>query len=91
MVHFHAVTTKCPPMSRLDGLILLGDWPDPYPKISQLALPKPMFDHCLKLLDSRKTKMGPTPFHFKLMWVERNEFSKLMQAQWKEIRVETSP
>lgn len=33
-------------MCRLDRFMISGEWVDLYPDSSQLALPKPMSDHC---------------------------------------------
>eukprot|EP00268_Persea_americana_P044429 TRINITY_DN44921_c0_g1_i1.p1 TRINITY_DN44921_c0_g1~~TRINITY_DN44921_c0_g1_i1.p1 ORF type:complete len:102 (-),score=4.95 TRINITY_DN44921_c0_g1_i1:534-839(-) len=69
-----------PTLSRLDRSLVTDDWIDLYPQVCQIALPKPTFDHCPILLDSRCVRWGPYPFRFELMWLEDKEFSAPYQG-----------
>ena len=59
-----------------------------YPEIVQLTLPKPASYHCPIMIDMDCESWGPTPFRFELMWLEENQFPKLIQDWWKEIKVD---
>lgn len=74
-------------MSKLDRFLVSADWLDLYPKVCQLALPKPASDHCPILLDSNYERWGLTTFRFELMWLEQKNFPELIAEWWKEFRV----
>lgn len=56
-----------PAMSRLDRFLVTSDWLETYPEVAQLALPKPVSNHCPILLDSDCGRWGPSPFRFELI------------------------
>lgn len=66
-------------MSRLDRYLVTSDWLETYSEVTQLALPKPISDHCPILLNSECERWGPSPFRFELMWLEEEHFSELVQ------------
>ncbi|XXG85840.1 hypothetical protein AAC387_Pa11g0856 [Persea americana] len=77
-----------PAMSRLDRFLVSSDWLETYPEVIQTALPKPVSNHCSIMLDSECERWGPSPFRFELMWLQEENFTKLVQKWWEEIRVD---
>lgn len=61
---------------------------DVYPEVIQLALLKPVSNHCRIIFDSDSERWGPTPFCFELMWLEEKEFPSLIHGWWEESKVE---
>lgn len=64
---------------------------DLFPEDCQMAMPKPISDHCPVLLDTKCERWSTTPFHFELMWLEENELAGLIENWWKGIRVDRRP
>ncbi|XXG61222.1 hypothetical protein AAC387_Pa04g2933 [Persea americana] len=75
-------------MSKLDRFLVTLDRLETYPEVTQLALPKPVSDHCPIPLDSDCERWRPSPFRFELTWLEEEQFTGLVQKWWEEIRVE---
>lgn len=80
-----------PTMPRLDRLLVSVEWMDLFPKTCQIAMPKPLSDHCQGLLDTQPERWGPNLFRFELMWLEGNELAGLIENWWKGIRVDGRP
>ena len=76
-----------PSLSRLDRFLVTNDWMDPYPEVSQIALPKPTSDHCSILFDSKNSKWGPSPFRFELLWLEDKHFRDSIKIWWNSYDV----
>ena len=75
-------------MSRLDRFLVSTEWLETYPEVTHIALPKPVSDHCPILLDLECERWGPSSFCFELMWLEEEQFPKLVQEWWEDSRVE---
>ena len=49
----------------------------------QLKLLRPTFDHAPLLLDCGGMRRGPTPFHFKNMWLKVEGFQDMLEGWWQ--------
>ena len=76
-----------PAMSKLDRFLVSTDCLETYSEVTQIALPKPVSDHCPVLINLDCERWGPSSFRFELMWLEEEQFPKLVQEWWVEIRV----
>ena len=54
-------------------------------KVTQRRLPRPVSDHFPILLDSEGVRMGPSPFHFELMWLRFEGFKETLKGWWKNL------
>lgn len=87
-------------MSRLDSLLVSGDWLNQYQEVIQTSLLnpplkktktsllKPTSDHCPILLDLNCEKWGLSSFRFELMWLEENHFPATSLDWWNDSRVD---
>eukprot|EP00268_Persea_americana_P008188 TRINITY_DN13159_c0_g2_i1.p1 TRINITY_DN13159_c0_g2~~TRINITY_DN13159_c0_g2_i1.p1 ORF type:complete len:214 (+),score=40.85 TRINITY_DN13159_c0_g2_i1:166-807(+) len=75
-------------MSRLDRFLVSTDWLETYLEVIQVALPKPVSNHCPILIDLECARWVSSPFRFELIWLEEEQFPSLIQKWWEEIRVE---
>lgn len=62
-----------PTLSRLDRFLVCRDWIQLVPETCQLALPKPMSNHCPIKLDTICERWEPSPFCFQLMSLEEKD------------------
>ena len=72
-------------MSRMDRFLVTADWESQFSNVIQCALPRPVSDHCLVMLDSEGIKSGPSPFHFENMWLKFEGFKDLLRGWWQSL------
>lgn len=77
-----------PILSQLDRILVSRDWIGPFSEVSQIALAKPVSNHCPTIIDSNYERWGPTPFRFELMWLEEPHFAGLIKDWWRSFIVE---
>lgn len=70
-------------MSRLDCFLVSKDWECHFNGVVQSILPRPVFDHFPILLNGGRVGKGPTPFHFKNMWLKEEGFEELLKIWWQ--------
>lgn len=59
-------------ISHLDRVLVSGDWPQVFPEVCLIALPKPISDHWPIKLNFNCKRWPPSPFRFEIMWLEGN-------------------
>ena len=72
-------------MSYLDRLLVTADWESHCNKVIQRCLPRPFSDHFPILLASDGVRMGPSPFHFELMWLKYEGFKEILKGWWQNL------
>lgn len=68
-----------PWMSRLDRFLISPSWEEHFPNVFLEALPNPVSNHILLLLDHVERSLGPAPFRFETMWFEVKGFKDLVR------------
>ena len=69
-------------MPKLDRFLIL-DYLESYICLDvQVTLPRPVFDHCLLLLDRGGIRRGPIPFRFENMWLRMKGFRESLMGWW---------
>jgi hypothetical protein len=70
-------------MSRIDRVLVSGDWLVYWGLSSLWVLPRDVSDHCPLLLKRNGFDWGPKPFRFNNAWLEHNNFSKMIEEVWR--------
>ncbi|KAK9286378.1 hypothetical protein L1049_014773 [Liquidambar formosana] len=73
---------EVPSISRLDRFLFSPSWEEHFPRVTQVALPRPLSDHIPLLLDSEGMRMARGPFRFENMWLEEEGFVELVSISW---------
>ncbi|XP_073311016.1 uncharacterized protein [Primulina huaijiensis] len=69
---------------RLDRFLISNGWMDFFPHFRQMVLPRITSDHYPVILDTTKSKWGPTPFRFKNVWLSHQNFRDLVRVWWND-------
>ncbi|XP_077216002.1 uncharacterized protein LOC143850663 [Tasmannia lanceolata] len=75
-------------ISRLDRILIPGEWEDRFPLINQRALPKILSDHNPIVLEISDFSGGPRPFKFDLDLLEVPGFDEKAKQWWEESTVQ---
>ena len=72
-------------MSRLDRILVTSDWESQFSNVVQSTLLRPVFDHCLVMLDNEGIQSGSSPFRFENMWLKFEGFKDLLRVWWQSL------
>lgn len=69
-------------MSRIDRVLVNGDWLDMFPESEALAYVPGISDHCSLLVTVFKEVACKKPFRFFNFWMKHHQFKELVQNSW---------
>ncbi|XP_058205582.1 uncharacterized protein LOC131319373 [Rhododendron vialii] len=72
--------------SRLDRFLVSIQWMENF-KLIQRGLPRPIYDHCPRVLSKDGRDWGPKPFKFMDIWLSNPSCMKLAKTTWNECQV----
>jgi hypothetical protein len=75
-------------MSRINRVFISDEWAHRWGNVSLWVLPRDVSDHCPLLLKHNHDDWGPKPFRFNNFWLENKKFIEVVEASWKNQRVE---
>ncbi|XP_077251900.1 uncharacterized protein LOC143891145 [Tasmannia lanceolata] len=74
-------------LSWLDRILISTEWEEKFPRIFQRALPRPISDHNLLLLELSDFSAGPRPFKMDMSWCEDKGFDGKVKNWWEAMNV----
>ena len=74
--------TDPPFMSCTDRVLILGDWEEQFPDVTQRLLPRLLSDYSLILMEFGSMAHGKSPFKFENMWLKTEGFVQKVQTWW---------
>lgn len=75
-------------MSQLDRFLILEEWLNEWPNLSQWGLKRSVSDHCAVVLKEKEINWGPKPFRMMKCWEGMEGYEDFVKNKWRDLRVD---